>query len=285
MTAIRALTFPMAPRSRFERHSHARHQLAWAANGVLTVVADTGTWVLPPARALWIPAGVPHETIASERSTLRSLYLDAQTCPIRWESPTPVLATTLLAALIERLGEDSLDPLHRRRAEELVYDLLEPVEVATIQVRMPSDERALEVALALIASPADTRNLAAWGRQVGASGRTLTRAFLADTGIPFARWRTMTRLQAAIPLLAAGEPVANVAGYVGYDTPSSFIAAFRRETGVTPGAYFRSNRALTPSTASRGSAPEEDQAGGMTPMSSGRELVAIARGAKARGSV
>jgi AraC-like DNA-binding protein len=41
-------------------------------------------------------------------------------------------------------------------------------------------------------------------------------------------------------LLAASEPVASVASYVGYETPSAFIAAFRRHTGVTPGAYFRS---------------------------------------------
>ena len=52
MSALRAVTFPMAPRSRFERHVHDDHQLAWAANGVLTVVADAGTWVLPPSRAL-----------------------------------------------------------------------------------------------------------------------------------------------------------------------------------------------------------------------------------------
>ena len=121
----------------------------------------------------------------------------------------------------------------------MILDLLEPVEVATIQVTMPTDERALDVARALVSHPADQRNLAAWGREIGASGRTITRAFLADTGIPFARWRTSVRLQAAIPLLAGGEPVATVAGYVGYDTPSAFIAAFRRYTGVTPGSYFR----------------------------------------------
>ncbi len=239
MPAIRAVTFPMAPRTRFGRHVHDSHQLAWAAHGVLSVVADAGTWVLPPSRALWIPAGVPHETIASERSTMRTLYLEADLCPIRWESPRPVIATPLLAALIEHLTDPSLDAPHRGRAEELIFDLLEPVEVATIQVTMPTDDRALEVARALVSNPADTRNLAAWGREVGASGRTLTRAFLAGTGIPFARWRTAVRLQAAIPLLAAGEPVANVAGYVGYETPSAFIAAFRRQTGVTPGAYFR----------------------------------------------
>jgi len=239
MPAIRAVTFPMAPRSRFERHTHDGHQLAWAANGVLTVLTDLGTWVLPPSRALWIPAAVPHETIASERSTMKTLYLEADRCPIRWNSPRPVIATALLAALIEHLNDDSLDPEHRARAEQLIFDLLEPVEITTIQVTMPSDERALEVARALAADPSDTRSLAAWGRQIGVSGRTLTRAFLTDTGIPFARWRTSVRLQTAIPLLAAGEPVATVAGYVGYETASAFIAAFRRHTGITPGAYFR----------------------------------------------
>jgi AraC-like DNA-binding protein len=29
-----------------------------------------------------------------------------------------------------------------------------------------------------------------------------------------------------------------VARHVGYETPSAFVAAFRRETGLTPAAYF-----------------------------------------------
>lgn len=44
----------------------------------------------------------------------------------------------------------------------------------------------------------------------------------------------------AVPgMIAAGEPVSRVAGRVGYDTPSAFVAAFRRETGQTPGALFK----------------------------------------------
>jgi AraC-like DNA-binding protein len=56
---------------------------------------------------------------------------------------------------------------------------------------------------------------------------------------PFGRWRTLLRLRAALSMLAAGQPVSRVAGRVGYDTPSAFVAAFRRETGQTPGSYFR----------------------------------------------
>jgi AraC-like DNA-binding protein len=239
--AIQARTFPMAAGNHFRRHVHRRHQLAWAAHGVLSVVARGGTWVLPPSRALWIPAGVEHETIATERSTMRTLYLEPELSPMPWQAPQPVMATRLLAALIEHLDDRLLNPSHRARAEALLFDLLEPIATATIEVTMPTDERALDVARALIADPADARNLEQWGREVGASGRTLTRAFLAGTGISFSRWRTALRLQAALPLLAAGASVATVAGQVGYETPSAFIAAFRRHTGVTPSAYFHTD--------------------------------------------
>jgi AraC-like DNA-binding protein/quercetin dioxygenase-like cupin family protein len=238
-TAILLSTFPMQSGKRFEWHSHNRHQLVWAADGVLTVVAETHTWVLPPTRALWIPAGVVHETIAAEKATMRTLYLKPEICPVTWPAPQPLAASRLLAELIVHLSDAPLEPPERSRAELVLFDLLQPVATATIEVTMPTDERALNVAEGLLADPGDGRTLAEWGRAVGASGRTLTRAFLDGTGIPFTRWRTAVRLRAALPRLASGESVSAVADRVGYETPSAFVAAFRRETGLTPGAYFR----------------------------------------------
>jgi AraC-like DNA-binding protein len=83
------------------------------------------------------------------------------------------------------------------------------------------------------------------GRKVGASGRTLERSFLAQTGLSFGRWRTLLRLKAALPRLASGEPVSAVAGDIGYESASAFVAAFRRETGVTPADYFRQPTSAT----------------------------------------
>jgi AraC-like DNA-binding protein len=238
--AVMVATFPMAAGSRFDWHTHVDHQLAWASAGVLTVVTAAATWVLPPTRALWIPAGLPHETrSASGRSTMRALYIRPDLCSISWPRPTPVAARQLLAELIGYLGSEPLDPARRARAEAVLVDLLEPVTMAAIEVRLPADERAREVADALGGNPADSRTLSQWGRHVGASGRTLARSFLADTGVPFGRWRTLLRLQAALPALAAGRPVSSVARQVGYETSSAFVAAFRRETGLTPAAYFR----------------------------------------------
>ena len=101
---------------------------------------------------------------------------------------------------------------------------------------------ARRVAEALRRDPSDKRTLAEWALIVNASERTLAREFTKDTGMSFGRWRTAIRLQAALPMLAAGDAVGRVAARVGYERPSAFVAAFRRELGVTPAAYFRNPR-------------------------------------------
>ncbi|MGH7639620.1 MAG: AraC family transcriptional regulator [Candidatus Dormibacteria bacterium] len=232
--------FPMESGDRFEWHSHTDHQLAWGPRGVLIVSTDPKTYVLPPSRGLWIPAGVGHETGASGAATLRSLYLRPGMCPIPWRQATPVAVGALVAELIGYLDDASLAQAPRVRAESVLYDLLTPVATSAIEVRMPPDPRARRVAEGLVADPSDQRRLAAWGRSAGASERTLARAFLTGTGLPFARWRRLVRIQASLPHLAHGRTVAAAAALVGYETPSAFVAAFRRETGLTPGAYFRS---------------------------------------------
>ncbi|MBB5939177.1 AraC family transcriptional regulator [Streptomyces zagrosensis] len=223
----------------FGRHRHEAHQLAWAREGVLAVRAEGSTWVLPSAMALWLPARTVHATGAtSSAALLRSLYFNPAQCPISWSSPTVVAVSALLRELICTLADGSLSAGARKRAEAVVFDQLRPVSVATVLAPMPTDPRAREVALALRTEPANERTLADWGQVVGASARTLARAFVADTGLPFGQWRTRVRLQAAMPLLAAGAPVSTTARRVGYASTSAFVAAFRRTVGVPPRTYF-----------------------------------------------
>ena len=232
-------TFPMVAGTTFGRHSHDDHQLAWATRGVLTVHTDEATWVLPPTRALWIPAGVRHVTRASGATTMRTVYLHPDRCPVDWPAPTPVAVGGLLAELIAHLEDASVHGARRARAEGVLIDLLAPLRIATIELRMPRDPRALDVANALVHNPASRRTLGRWGHEVGAGERTLARAFLAETGVSFGRWRTQLRLQAALPILAEGGSVASASDRAGYESPSAFVAAFRRETGMTPAEYFR----------------------------------------------
>ncbi|HEV8560371.1 MAG TPA: helix-turn-helix transcriptional regulator [Actinophytocola sp.] len=222
----------------FDWHEHPVHQLAWADTGVLTVATARGTWVLPPSRALWIPAGVPHALGSSGRAVTRSPYFRPRTCPVEWTSPTVIRVSDLLGHLIVHLASAELTEAARRNAEAVVVDLLEPLDATTITVPQPADDRARRVAEALRRDPSDARGLEAWGREVGASSRTLARIFLTQTGMTFGRWRAQLRLEAALPLLAADTPVTAAAHRVGYTSASAFVAAFRRAVGVPPGRYF-----------------------------------------------
>jgi AraC-like DNA-binding protein/quercetin dioxygenase-like cupin family protein len=236
--AIVATWFPLRDGQGFPQHAHHQHQLVWAAAGALTVTTDADTWVLSPSRALFVPAGWRHATRAAPDARLCGIYVPPRHFPYRWRVPTVVEVDHLLAALLEHLADGDPAPAPRRRAEAVVFDLLRPAPTTTLHLPEPTDERAARVAAALHADCTDNRSLAAWGRTVGASDRTLARRFLQDTGMTFSQWRTELRLANALPLLATGASVAATARAVGYGTPSAFIAAFRRATGSSPAAYF-----------------------------------------------
>lgn len=221
----------------FEWHEHRQHQVAWTPRSVVTVNIADAHWVLPPSRALWVPAGLRHRTGAPRAAVLRGIYIEPSRCPVTLVEPTMIEVSPLLRELFEYLTGD-LDPAERGRGEALLFDLLRPVRSVPIAVPRPRDERARQVADLLAADPADPRTLTEFGALAGASARTLARLFVAETGLTFGAWRTKARLRAALPLLASGVPQAGVARRVGYATPSAFVAAFHREVGVSPGRYF-----------------------------------------------
>lgn len=227
----------LVPSGGFDLHSHREHQLAFASRGLLVMGAGGRTWVLPRSRALWIPAGVPHSVSTRGETTMLGVYVPPERCPLGWSETTAVDATGLVGELVLHLAGTDLRGAGRRRAEAVLWDVMTPLDVSVLPTPMPTDERALRVAEALLADPADDRDLAAWGREVGASSRTLARLFTVETGLTFGRWRTNARLAAALPHLAAGAGVAVTARRVGYATPSAFVAAFRRELGTTPTRY------------------------------------------------
>src|SRR5271154_6571047 len=103
VSGLDVCTFGMPAGTVFDWHVHDDHQLAWAASGVLTVRSGTEAWVLPPTRALWIPAGVRHETLSEGVATMRTAYVRPGTCSIAWTTCTPVVVSPLVAELLVHL--------------------------------------------------------------------------------------------------------------------------------------------------------------------------------------
>ena len=50
-------------------------QLIYASAGVMTVETAEGTWVVPPHRALFAPAGADSRIVMHGRVSIRTLYL------------------------------------------------------------------------------------------------------------------------------------------------------------------------------------------------------------------
>lgn len=217
-------------------------QLAYASQGVMSVHTTEGTWVVPPHRAVWIPAGVPHWAAMSGRVAVRTLYFALGLAAALPRSCRAVNVSPLLRELILRTARQSLlrrnVPAEARLARFLL-DELRTLPAVPLQLPMPNDPRARRLAAHLLAKPADARPLALAARDAGASQRTLERLFRQETQMTLGRWRQRLRLIEALRLLAAGHEVTRVALEVGYRSPSAFVSAFRQQLGTTPARYFR----------------------------------------------
>lgn len=241
MVRTQAVRFSAGTRT--GKHAHPWCQLIHATRGVMTVDTAQGTWVVPPERTVWVPAGIEHEVETTGAVALRTLYLRPELCPALPAGCVVVQVSPLLRELVlhtVRLGHlDEGIPEQARLAEVLV-DQLAGEPARPLSLPWPADERARKIAVQVRARPARTARLSDLARGSGASPRTLERLFRRETGLSFGRWRQRVRLLQALRLLARGDPVTGVAHDVGYDSTSAFIAMFKRELGRTPGHYYGS---------------------------------------------
>lgn len=229
---------PLAHRERIDWHWHEVNQLITPGLGVLEVSTPHGRWVVPPHRAVWLPAGVPHTHRAYGPSELRCLVYPAETDPLHLAGPAVLAVTSLLREIIAHLtGPDAPTGRPARTLEQAALDQLSHAPELPLGLPQPTDPRLRDLAALLAADPADDRPLAELGRAVGAAERTLSRLFRRELGLGFPQWRTQLRLQHALVLLAEGRSVTATAAACGFRSPSAFIEAFRTAFGTTPGRH------------------------------------------------
>ncbi|SAL72776.1 AraC family transcriptional regulator [Caballeronia peredens] len=224
-------------------HSHEQAQLFYPMNGAARVLTPTGSWMLPPMRAIWLPPGVDHELHAIGDLTAYSVYLEPDAAPWLWPSCRVILIRSLMHELIMELAEqphDYADDSIGAHVAGLLLALLRGAESTTQGgLPLPGDRRLRAICSRLLAEPDNDDTLDAWSETVGASARTLARLFRQETGLTFGQWRQQLRLVEAMARLALGDSVARVADQLGYQSSSSFIAMFRRSIGETPQRLLR----------------------------------------------
>lgn len=219
------------------RHRHPWGQLSHALHGVLQVDTDHARLVVPPHRAVWLPAQVAHRVSCTAGACIRSLYVDSAL--LLWpQDRCRVLAVDpLLRELIRAFGElpveYDLDGADGRLAEVLL-DRLRLAEELDLILPHPRDPRLRALCRKARARPHANISLNDASSKAGVSEKTLSRLFFKETGMTFRTWRQRMRLVSALPGLERGERVTDVALACGYESLSAFSAAFGRLFGLSP---------------------------------------------------
>jgi len=227
-------------------HAHSWRQLLYASSGAMTVFAERLAWMVPPGRAVLIPAQRTHSIRMWGDVAMRSLYFPAEfdAEALRMPECRVVSVTPLLRELILRVVR--LAALDARVTAEanlmnVLMDELGAAADGPPALPMPTDSRALEAAVRTMRNPSEALRLNELARCCGMSTRTLERLFRAETGMPFGVWRQKARLLESIRLLAGSRSVTHAAIESGYSSVSAYIAAFRQTFGATPRAFLGGN--------------------------------------------
>jgi AraC-like DNA-binding protein len=242
---VRVRSRQLGADAHFEPHRHPWAQVAYCASGILQVSAETAsgevTYIVPPSRAVWIEPRALHSVHVLEAAQFRTLYLDASVVPAGWSGCRVLVVSPLLREVVPALDAPGLARERERLLTELVLDELRAADTHALGVPLPSahsgDKRLRALCEAVLRAPGERATLVQWAADVGASERTMARLFREQLGTSYQQWRQQVVLAHALPLLARGTPVGQVALASGYASESAFTAMFKAAMGQPPSRF------------------------------------------------
>jgi len=224
---------------RLDPHMHREAQLVYAASGTMQVTTPKGRWLVPPDRAVWVPARLAHAIDVLANIEMRTLYFDLAW--LRRETRNAGLTSEFVVRVSPLLHQAILalfDSQRERTALLLRLAMLElhQAEDSATFIPLPREPRCRRAADIVLRAPAAAPEIETLARKVGTSARTLSRLFASETELSFKSWCQRARIAAAIEALSMGKNVSvkKLAAELGYASVPAFSHAFRQVTGKTP---------------------------------------------------
>jgi AraC-like DNA-binding protein/mannose-6-phosphate isomerase-like protein (cupin superfamily) len=226
---------------RLDTHMHREAQLVYAAKGTMQVTTPKGRWLVPPDRAVWVPARLEHSIDVLAEIEMRTLYFD-----LAWlaredrseslNSEFVVRVSRLLHETILALFDGQDNPDRTRLLVRLAVLELHHAEDSATFIPLPHEPRCRRAADIVLGDPTAAHEIETLAREVGTSARTLSRLFSSETQLSFKSWCQRARIAAAIERLSmqADVSVKQLASELGYASVPAFSHAFRQVTGKTP---------------------------------------------------
>ncbi|MFN3201569.1 MAG: helix-turn-helix domain-containing protein [Bradymonadia bacterium] len=227
-------------------HQHHRHQLLYAVSGTLSLEAEGSVWLLPPQRAAWIGAEVPHRAWARQPVAMRTVFFRPEAFSTAPRARCCVFSVDALARemiVYAMRWQGELEPSEEVVARpffEALAALCTQWSAAPAPWRLPAPRSPLVArAMGHVQDHLDgALTLAVVAEKVGASSRTLSRRFSTEAGMSWGQYVRRARIVKAMELLLQpGYSVTEVAFSVGFESPGAFTHAFKALTGQRPRDY------------------------------------------------
>ncbi|MEL7128453.1 MAG: helix-turn-helix transcriptional regulator [Pseudomonadota bacterium] len=234
---IRSLSVDYVAGASEAEHSHPWPQLLYTQRGAVRAELNGYAWIIPPRRALWIPAHEPHALFMSSELELRTLYFR----PGLLDHPTKHVAfnvTGLLHEAIVRVCDSGwLDDRQEvdRALSTIILKELNVAPPAGHSLVLPVDRKARQLANVLLADVERKLSLEEACSMVGISRRTAERKFRNQAGLSPAQWVRRARLSDSLIQIAGGATIEQASITAGYQSRSSFSEAFKKVFGFPPG--------------------------------------------------
>ncbi len=227
--------------ARLDPHMHREAQLVYAAKGTMQVTTPKGRWLVPPDRAVWVPARLAHAIDVLADIDMRTLYFEPPwlarlTRSKGLKSEFVVRVSPLLHQAILALFDAGNTAERTSLLLRLAMLELHRAEDSATFIPLPQEPRCRRAAEIVLGDPGQAYEIETLAAKVGTSARTLSRLFVTETQLSFKRWCQRARVACAIERLSTDGNVAmkRLAAELGYASVPAFSHAFRQVTGKTP---------------------------------------------------
>ncbi|MCB6185298.1 helix-turn-helix transcriptional regulator [Leeia sp. TBRC 13508] len=222
-------------------HRHQRHQLLFAATGMMEVSTESGQWIIPSNQAVWIPSETEHAVKMLSSVTTCSIYIKPEAIEeASLHCEVKIISDLVKQLLIHAASIDMRQVLTKR--ESLILDLL-LVEVpllpsANFGLPLPSAHPMLkQLCERFLRMPNIHQPMEEWYESLHISRRTFSRHFVKQTQKTFSEWIQLACLFHAIPRIHQGESISKIALDIGFEHPSAFSLMCKRMTGHNPSHF------------------------------------------------
>jgi AraC-like DNA-binding protein len=221
-------------------HFHDMHQLSYAFEGAVEVESTRSRHLIPRQLAAWIPAGVPHCTSIHGIRWVSVFFTTEMV-----EDPERRVRTVTVSPLMREMMREAMrwpigapDNALRTSFFETMAKLCSEWIKREAHLFLPTSKDArVRRALDYTAQRRDLK-ISDISRHANISVRSLRRHVKAETGMTWEEYRHRSRLLQAISLLSeTDEPISEIAGRCGFESPSAFAKVFREAMGEAPRDY------------------------------------------------